>query len=242
MNLPLASIYSLVLLFALSFQLTGQTKETLFGIQFKPIFSSEITNTGLQSEQEGAVTFTLDQKLGYSFGMVVRKQISKQITLESGINFTQRNYDLGISVNDSSNFSSTSDFRYIIYEIPIQALVYVKAGNRTYLNASFGGVLNFLPSNWESFDFYFEHFSIRRSWIIPALSANIGFEYRTAEDGYFYFGISFQRPFTEITTAGVLYKVDNQPQEVTSFDVSGDYLTFDLRYFFNEPPEKRKRR
>lgn len=219
----------------------AQKRSTLFGIQLKPIFSSSITNTGPQSEQEGNVNFRLEQKLGFNFGMVVRKEISDQISLETGINFTQRNYDLSISVEDSTNFNATSDFRYIIYEIPIKALVYVQAGQNTYINAAFGGVANFLPSNWESFDSYFEHFSLRRSWIIPALVANLGFEYRSQKDGYFYFGISFQRPFTNITTAGILYKVDQVEQERTFFDVSGDYLTFDFRYFFNEPPEKRRR-
>ena len=231
-------IVLLSFLIFLSVQLSAQKKATtLFGIQFKPIFSSEIVNTGPQSNIEGRVNFNLEQKLGYGFGMVIRKELTKQLNLETGINFTQRNYDLSIQV-DSINFVGLSDFRYVIYEIPIKGLVYVRMGQNTYLNASFGSTIDILPTNWDSFGTYFEHFSSRKRWILLGLMANLGFEYRTQKDGFLYLGFSFHRPFTNITTAGVLYKVDNLEQERTFFKVSGDYLTFDIKYFFNEPNRK----
>lgn len=222
-------------------QLKAQKNITTFGIQFKPIFSSEIVNTGPQTNLEGGISFTIEQKLGYSFGMVIRKGFTKQLSFETGLNFTQRNYELSI-FEDSTNFKGNSDFRYIIYELPIKGLVYVQMGENSYLNGALGITLNFLPSNWSTFDSYFEHFSVRRSWIIPALIANLGFEYRTQDQGYFYAGFSFQQPFSEITTAGFLFKTDQIEQERTFFEVAGSYLTLDLRYFFNEPPEKKKKR
>ncbi len=198
-------------------------------------------NTGPQTNTEGNVNFKLEPSGGNSFGAVIRKGISKQISIETGINITRRNFDLTIN-EDSTNFQGTSGFKYIIYEIPILGLVYVQLGEKTFLNTAFGLSLNFLPSDWESFDYYFEHYSARRSWVVPSLLANIGFEYRTYDKGFFYVGISYNRPFTEITTAGVLYKVDQDVQETTFFEVSGNYLTIDLRYFFNEPTKNRNRR
>ena len=225
----------------LIFSLTAQQKVTTVGIQFKPILSSELINTGPQTEKVGNIGFELKPKGGYSFGMVVRKGLTKQLSIESGINFSRRNYDLSIT-NDSLNFNGTSDFSYIIYEIPIMGLVYVQLGQQTYLNTAFGVAFNFLPSDWDSYDYYFEHYSARKSWVLPSLLANIGFEYRTYEKGYFYLGFSYNRPFSEITTAGVLYKIDNAEQARTFFDVNGSYLTLDLRYFFNEPPDNKNRR
>ncbi|MEQ8623810.1 MAG: outer membrane beta-barrel protein [Vicingaceae bacterium] len=225
----------------LRLQVIAQDKLTTFGLQFKPILSSELINTGAQTDQVDNIDFEIKPRSGYSFGMVVRKGLTKQLSIESGINFSRRNYELNIA-NDSLNFSGTSEFRYIIYEIPIMGLVYVRLGEQAYLNAAFGASFNFLPSNWDSFDYYFEHFSARKSWVVPSLLANIGFEYRTYDKGHFYLGLTYNRPFSEITTAGVLYKIDNVEQARTFFDVNGSYLTLDLKFFFPEPRSKQNNR
>ena len=235
-------VYVLVSLFiCVSLQINAQEKVTTFGLQFKPIISSELINTGPQTNQVDNIEFEIEPKSGYSFGMVIRQGLTKQLSIESGINFSRRNYRLNIS-DDSLNFSGTSEFRYIIYEIPIMGLVYVQLGEQFFLNTAFGASFNFLPSNWDSFDYYFEHFSARKSWVVPSLLANVGFEYRTYDKGYFYLGFSYNRPFSEITTAGVLYKIDNVEQARTFFDVNGSYLTIDLKYFFHEPRSKQNRR
>jgi len=231
----------LILLLVVTNLLKAQKDVTTFGIQFKPIISSEIINTGPQSKEEGNVAFTISPKSGYSFGMVVRKGISKQFSIEGGINFTQRNFDLDIN-HTLTGFEGNSDFRYIIYEIPLLGLVYVQLGERSYLNNAFGIAMNFLPSDWDSFDDYFEHLSLRRSWFVTSLMANMGFEYRTYDKGIIYAGLSYHRPFSPITDAIVQYQGDFENGEISSFEILGNYLTIDLRYFFNEPPEKRKRK
>ena len=229
-----------LLLFPISFFALSQQEITTFGLQFKPIISSEIINTGPQESQEGAIGFKIEPDGGYSFGMVVRRGFTKQLSIETGINFTRRNYNLQIT-NDTLNFVENSDFGYVIYEIPIVGLVYVQLGENAYLNGAFGTSLNFLPSDWDSFDTYFLHFSQRRSWIAPSLLANLSFEYRTYDKGYFYLGFSYHRPFNNITTAGVLYREDNLELEKTFFDISGNYLTLDFRYFFHEPPDYKRK-
>ena len=220
----------------------AQKGVTTIGLQFKPILSSEIINTGPQTNEVNDIAFTIDPSGGYGFGMVVRKGFTDQLSIESGINFTRRNYDLSIERADIA-FTGNSDFSYVIYEIPVLGLVYVQLGEQTFLNTAFGASPNFLPSDWDSFDYYFEHFSRRESWIVPSLLANFGFEYRTREKGYFYLGFSYHRPFSRITKTGVLYKENQVELARTFFDVSGNYLTLDLRYFFHEDPElKRKKR
>lgn len=238
-------IVSTTLLLTIALLLTttsfAQKDVTTFGIQFKPILSSEIINTGPQFEQVGDIGFEIAPANGYSFGMVIRKGFTKQISVESGINFTRRNYDLTIT-EDSTGFIGESDFRYVIYEIPILGLVYAQLGRQSYLNTAFGFSFNFLPSNWDSFDTYFEHFSARRSWVVPSLLANVGFEYRTIDKGFWYLGFSYHRPFTEITNAGVRYMENNFEKERAFFEISGNYLTLDLRYFFHEDPERKNKR
>jgi hypothetical protein len=221
--------------------LTAQTRLTTVGLQFKPIISGEFFETGPLTNTEGAVDFTITPTNGYGFGMVIRRGFNEQFSLEAGINYTKRNYDLTIAV-DSLDFSGTSDFSYVIYEIPVLGLLYVRLGENTYLNNAFGINFNFLPSDWESFDTYFRHRSYRESWMIPALQANVGFEYRTYESGFFYLGFSFHRPFANLTRAGVAYRENQQDQEITYFDIPGNYLTMDIRYFFHEEPERKFKR
>lgn len=235
-----------VFLFVISLQTFSQDRVTTFGLQFKPILSSEIINTGPQFQQVGDIGFTIDPKGGYSFGMVIRKGFTKQLSLETGINYTKRNYNLTIT-EDSTNFRGESDFSYVIYEIPVLGLVYVQLGRQAYLNTAFGVSFDFLPSDWDTFDNYFEHYSARKSWIVPSLLANIGFEYRTQQKGFYYLGFSYHRPFSKITTAGVRYKTVDDfgfsiEKERAFFDVLGNYLTIDLRYFFHEDPERKSRR
>lgn len=224
----------------------AQKNVTTFGLQFKPIISSEIINTGPQFTQVGDIGFKVSPDGGYSFGMVIRKGITNQLSFETGINYTKRNHRLLIT-EDSTGFSGESDFSYVIYEIPLLALVYVQLGQQTFLNTAFGASINFLPSDWDSFDSYFQHYSRRQSWVVPSLLANVGFEYRTYEKGFIYLGFSYHRPFSRLTNAGFLYQSVNEnnvfvERERAFFDISGNYLTLDLRYFFHEDPDRKKRK
>lgn len=239
--LRLLNTFLFSLLFLLCSSLWSQSNITTVGIQIKPIISGEFLNTGPQSQKVGDIEFTITPTNGYAFGMVVRKGFNDQFSFESGINYSRRNFDLRIT-EDSTNFEGNSDFSYVIYEVPILGLIYVRLGERTYLNTAFGLNLNFLPSDWESFDTYFEHYSARSYWVMPALQANVGFEYRTYESGFLYLGFSFHRPFSNITEAGVLYKEGQNVKETVFFDVLGNYLTLDLRYFFHEPAQRTRRR
>lgn len=231
----------LCLLFFTMTQLNAQSNITTVGIQIKPIISAQFLNTGPQVERAGDIEFTITPTNGYSFGMVIRKGFNDQFSLETGINYTRRNYDLKIT-EDSTSFVGNSDFSYVIYEIPLLGLIYVQLGEKTFLNTAFGLNLNFLPSDWESFDTYFVHYSDRTYWVMPALQVNVGFEYRTYESGFLYAGFSLHRPFNTITTAGVLYKDDQVVKETVFFDIRGNYLTLDLRYFFHEDPERKRKR
>lgn len=221
--------------------LFAQKDVTTFGLQFKPIISSNYLNTSAVSQSLHNVEFTIDPQLGYSLGMVIRKGFTQQLSLETGINYTQRNYNL-IITDPSRNFKGSSDFKYIIYEVPILGLVYIRLSDKAYMNAALGASIDLLPTDWQSSDSYFMHRSWRKSWISPSLLANVGFEYRTRNKGYFYIGTSFHRPFTHITQAVVQYNDFDKDvtQDKVGFYINGNYLTIDLRYFFHENAERKR--
>ena len=89
----------------------------------------------------------LENKLGYNFGMVLKTDLSKAFSLESGIVFYQRNFRLtGYSSNQSSVLRDTSSFSYISYGFPIKSIVYVQLGNDFYMRNSIGFNLDFYAS------------------------------------------------------------------------------------------------
>jgi hypothetical protein len=220
----------------------AQERVTTVGVQFKPILSSSFINTGPQSQEIEDINYTITPGSGYAFGMVIRKGLTKSISLETGINYTRKSFDLRIT-DDFSVLDIEDQFSYIMFEIPVTGLIYVQLGRKLFLNTSFGVAADFLPSDWDSGNSQYYHRSFRDYWVVPSLLANVGFEYRTEKDGYFYLGFSYKRPFTNITTAKVgIIDPNQQIIKQSSFDILGNYLTLDLRYFFHENPEQKPSR
>jgi len=107
------------------------------------------------------------------------------------------------------------------------------------MNVSGGFSLDVYPSDLYTFDDYFQNAVNRFNWIKTSLIANLGWEYRTPKIGYFYFGASYHRPFSHIMRDFVNY-TGNGRDEGVFFDLSGNYLTLDFRYFFHEDPQKKR--
>ncbi len=225
----------------------AQENVTTLGIQFKPMVPSKFFGTGAQSASSENLTVINDPEFGMNLGMVVRRGLTKNWSLETGITFIQRNYKLSF-FHPLLNETTEMNYRFIGYEVPLQAMVYVRLSEQLYMNASAGGSIDVYPTDIESFaddrrdtlrfDFYQNTF--RRNWVQFSVLANYGFEWRTKEDGYFYLGASFHRPFTEIATTVAQLQINTDPTTV-SYNLNGSYLTFDFRYFFHEDPERRKK-
>lgn len=222
-----------------SFLMVAQEKITTFGIQFKPIIPISFVDGGVQEKSQSGINFKLEPKFGLAFGMVIRKGFTKNISLETGINLLRRNFDVAINDADSS-FTSNSNFRVVNYEIPISGLVYVQIGQNMFMNVSGGISIDMYPTPlFVEKDKEFSNAINRDSWVQTSLITNVGWEYRTEKNGYFYFGASFHRPFSALLTSFVTYKAFDRNDEV-KFDLSGNYLTLDFRYFFHEDKEKKR--
>lgn len=220
----------------------AQEKVTTFGIQLKPIVPLEFLNAGKQEKSKNNIQYLNEPKLGMSFGMVIRKGINKNLSLESGLNFLRRNYDLSINDPDSS-FNSKSDFSIVNYEIPVLLLVYVQLGRKTFMNVAGGASLDIYPSDLFVGDEFFENTIIKKGWLQPSMLANVGWEYRTDKSGYIYIGASLHRPFNKIFTEFVDYKGrSGERLEVEKFDLTGSYFTIDLRYFFHEEKQEKRKK
>ncbi len=205
-----------------------------FGVQIRPIFPVKFIGDPHLTMTQNEFTSTFQQKMGFSAGGVVRAGISKLFAIETGLNFTQRNFDLTMDVPDS-NIHATNTLRFIEYDIPINGLVYIQLARSFYMNASLGGSITFKPTDVGVLTIpggkdLFRHKGIVDSKIGFALNANIGFEYRTEKAGIFYLGGSARVPFSPLFIAAARY--ENQSYDNTIYGtVDGSFMALDFKYF-----------
>lgn len=222
---------------------SAQKGITAFGVQYKPIVPNTLIGTFNQDFNELPLQSSIQQKFGHVLGMVIRRGFTKNISIETGINFTQRNFNLFYDVPDSG-LSGTNDVRIISYSIPLSGLIYIRLGEQVYMNASLGASAVLFPSdvrvvtNIEGASDFFLMEGAYRSKLQGALETNVGFEYRTKKFGWFYLGASYHLPFSSISTFAMSYEY--VPGKFVSFgNVRGSHMTIDLRYFFNEKRDKK---
>jgi hypothetical protein len=229
------------LFFILSYStiLFAQKNIVTVGIQYKPIFSLKLLNTGEKNTTSNGVTFAVGLDRGFCAGVVVRRGITDTYSLESGINYVKRVYSLKI---DAENFTGTSEFRIIGYEIPLSGLIYIKLSETLYMNASLGISVDMFASDIFTSRDYYRNSSHRAYVFNPGVLGNLGWEYRTESSGYFYLGASYHNPFSAIFYSKLGYYENNLLKESVVLPLSGTYLSLDLRYFFHEEPMKKQRK
>jgi hypothetical protein len=217
----------------------AQERVITAGFQFRSLFSSEFFNTGPVDLTDNRVNFEMAPGSGSSFGMVIRKGFTNTVSFETGIHYIKRNYK--IAMTDSIGKESSS-FSIIGYEIPVSGLVFIQLSDEIFMDVSLGLSLDFYPSDIQSTGDRFAHYSARKNWFSPAVIAGLGWEYRTEKSGYFYLGASYHRPFDYIYYSYFNYPDNETPTAQAGSELQGNYLSFDIRYFFHSEPEKRKKK
>lgn len=217
--------------------LFAQENIVTVGIQYKPVFTVDFLNTKDQQVVQNGVNFSVGLHSGYAAGMVIRRGITDRYSIEGGINYIKRNYQASVS---EGNYSESASFGIIGYEIPLSGLVYIQLSEKFYMNVSLGVAADMFASNVTTLGDYFTTYSLRKSVLTAGVIGNIGWEFRTENEGYFYLGASYHNPFSDIYLTRLEY--DNNPiSEAVELPLSGTYFTLDLRYFFHEEPIKKQR-
>ena len=226
----------IIILCFLVFKAESQNNRATFGLQYKPIIPSSYFNA--VEQVSGANKFYLNTKYSNSFGMVIRYKINNTFSIEGGINYIQRNFILASNPEYLPSCPSeppiyTSDqtkFNLRSYELPIQVLTYVRASKNWYLNIAFGISHNTLAS--DVFSEFEKQSAFQNTYRRPggyqALLANIGMEFRDDKTGHYYIGASLHRPWEPIAK---VYPEPSGGEEII-FDIIGNFITLDLRYFF----------
>lgn len=207
-----------------------------FGLHLRTLFPTQFIGTNtLTLEQDGFFS-TISQRVGYSFGATVRAGLTDLISIETGINFNQRYYDINFSVPDS-NVVGSSQLGFIEYDIPLNALFYIRLSDRWYSTAAMGLAITFKPTNVQTFEqisgtpHRFIHTGLIRRKFGADANANFGFEFRTEKKGFFYIGGSARVPFAPIFDMIAAYQWEGT-ERIAFGEMDGSYLSLDLKYFF----------
>ncbi|MBL0046353.1 MAG: hypothetical protein IPP33_18775 [Flavobacteriales bacterium] len=208
----------------------------LFGIQAKPVipfgFFDPITRL-----KGGEITGSFELTGGFSFGMLVRAGITPNITFETGISKIDRRFEISVA-NDTSGYREQNKLRFIGYEIPAMALVFVRLGERTFMNNAIGFSLDMYPSDAEVVLDESTVYLARTNWAQFGVVGNIGAEYRTRKSGTIYLGATYHRPFGNMGQAEVRWYDRGFSETLIKGGIGGSYLTVDLRYFFHSDPDR----
>ena len=228
----------LLLFIFLFLNVKSQVNKTTFGLQYKPIIPNGYFKSNNLIRNLDNYEFNLNTRYSYSYGMVIRYEINKTFSTESGLNYIQRNFSLDI--NNNIDLDDITIFGLRSYELPVQLLAYVQTTKKWYLNASFGTSYNILASNIFSYgekdQNYFQN-TYRQNEKYWALLANLGMEYRTEKNGNYYIGTSLHRPWKVI--GRIIPEYNNTALSINeekefSLNLVGNFITLDLRYFFSK--------
>lgn len=206
-----------------------------FGFQYKPIIPMNVFGTGPTeiTGKDGVHNAIITQGFSFSAGGTMRIGITKRLAIETGINFTRRNYQTDYFVPDS-NLNAVTGVRNISYDLPLNLLIYAEINPKLFINASFGNSFLMFPTNTATQTNTLPHNYIteteRRRWLQFALNANAGIEYRLEKDGIFYIGASFLRPFSALYNVRTTYKYGSNPNFGLGL-LRGSYFCLDLKYF-----------
>ena len=214
--------------------------DRFFGLQLKPIIPVNYFGMKPTVLEDSIASLSISSKASYSMGMVMRRNFTDQLSLETGINYVRRNFLIN-SYEAQRDTSDQSEFGFVNYEIPIQFLVYIRLSSQFYMNVSSGFGLNFYASNVQSSgeNQLIQHLSLKRYWAFPSFLTNLGFEYRTKSKGSFYLGASLISPFDFITDSKINYYYQNNVFTSYVTNIKGNYFTVDLRYFFDNKMMKK---
>ncbi len=229
------------LLIALSFWFNivmcqSKNSDKQFGINTGAIIPINYFGAGPLELESNNSQITLSSKIGYHFGMIIKTNYNKKFSIESGINFLRRNFDLSGSSNVTS-LKDNADFGYISYSFPTKAIVYIQLSDKSFLNTSVGASLDFYASDVESKGekYFIDHISYKDKWINGAILADLGVEWRGGY-GAFFLGAGVNIPITTIAVTNLKFHYDesdynNKIDTYNPVFLRGNFFDIKIKYF-----------
>jgi len=213
-------------------------KQTLFGIQVSPIIPSNFpakTNFNFQSD---TVNYSISNRLSASYGVEIRHYFTYKFAINTGILYTKRNIIVNYEsqhTKTNNAFTDTSfsrDLKFVAFEIPLKLSGYVRLSKTIYMSINGGINLNFYPSDIRVDNVYMQRIGTF-GWMFfqAGFSADLGWEYRTEDNGIFYLGLSYQSRVDNM--ASILFFEKETIHKANYYhNITGNYFAITLKYFF----------
>lgn len=235
-------LFSLILSSLFSFSINAQDRrepvELTFGGEIRVLTPVSFINTDsvVLSGPNQSIRSVNRYVGGYGFGGVVRIKLTDFWNLETGLHYTRRRYENEVT-DPLADFQRTSSVRTSGYEIPLKGLVYIQMADKLFMNVALGVSADFYASDVETRNPDYALLMFKETWIRASAIGNVGLEYRTEEDGYFYLGANFHQSFGRSMSVWIEYERDRTPPDIVqTAPVDLSYFSIDFRYFF--PPKK----
>jgi len=224
-------------------------KQTLFGIQVSPIIPANFLQKTNYTYESDTANFSIKNQNSLSYGVEIRHYFTYKFAINTGIMYTNRNIDVDFSSqypygSKGTDTSFTRELKFIAFEIPIKVSGYVRLSDYIYMSIGGGINLNFYPSDIRVDNVYMqrsEHLGLNAlQFFQVGFSANIGWEFRTKENGIFYLGAGYQAQIDNM--AYILFFEKETIHRPNYFEaVNGSYLSIDIKYFFPFNSNKKHR-
>jgi hypothetical protein len=206
-------------------------------LQTKVILPSDFLGPVKTSLSNEGFNSNLTQKIGFSYGALIRADYTKNITVECGINYIQRQFGAEMNYTDSVvNINDTNNLTFINYELPITGIVKIQLSKNIYSLVGLGPSFTFKPTNVALIDLpggkhlFYHSGSVKKFGV--DLNAQAGFELRTKKSGYFYIGGGVKVPTAYLFNWGGKYGQQGSSESLIDFEkVNGAFLSIDLRYY-----------
>ncbi len=242
----------LLVLICTTFSAKGQVKKTkreqfpsFFGLIGAPVIPNNFIGEKESIFQDSLqrMTTNFENKWGYTFGASARFGLTKNISIETGITQIRRNYLVQVAIPDSG-INRSQKLAFVNYDIPINALFYVKLSENIFASAALGISVSHYPTDVRDSiqaennqTVLIEGRRIHRTYF--ATNAGFGFEYRTKKAGTFYIGTSAKVPFQPIFFGVSIYRKSGNGNQIVAFKpITAGYFTVDFRYYIPTPNKR----
>ena len=153
-----------IFLIFISFTLFGQGSQSskrdnaylvgknFFGIHFNPIIPTNIFQKNDYSYSSDTASFSINNIASFSYGAEIRHYFTYRFALVSGITYIKRNIKVDFDsqypqASKKTDASFSEELHFTAFEIPIQAVGYVRLTQEIYMDIAGGINLNFYPSH-----------------------------------------------------------------------------------------------
>jgi len=207
-----------------------------FGVNAGPVISGAKVTT----VSSFPIDVSMNPRLAFYTGAIVSYNISRHISLETGINLVGK----GFSYSYPDGSSSAVDFAP---EIPLLLGMRTKLNDNTYLKGFIGGAVNFqagtpktgLPEDTignyillDSLYFTINDSTYYYGGANLSIVSGVGIEKELTKGLRLFVGISYHYSFKKKYEGELRHYLAGESNYINSFESNGSYLSLDVRFLF----------